>query len=58
MKTNKQGVRDLNDIKGKSVGRKYVEPTATFICKKHTVKTNGFESVCIVCGTEFHYNGR
>lgn len=61
MKTNKftkQGVRDLNHLKGKSTGVKLPEPPITISCMHRNHKTvyeNGwYGEVCDDCGFVIH----
>lgn len=60
-KKTKQGVRDLNSLPGKSVGKKYVPPPVMAMDCSHkgSVRaTETGESICLDCGQLWDWNGK
>ncbi len=49
VKLTKQGVRDLNHLKGLSVGRKLEEPPVPVACKHRNTRTIGYPYEWIRC---------
>lgn len=54
-KLTRQGVRDLNHIKGNSRGKKLEMPPQEFMCKHPKIRSidNGYFEVCDDCGESF-----
>ncbi len=51
MKKTRQGVKDLNNLKGYSAGRKYEDPPEdAFICKDHEWVSIYYNEECRKCG--------
>lgn len=60
MKLTKQGVRDLDDIPGKSQGKKLEEPPKGQFCKHPRRRSNSLtgEEWCLDCGLSWDWEGR
>ncbi len=57
-KLTKQGVRDLNDLKGKSRGRRVDAPPSGLMCKHVRTRKEGHgDTVCMDCDASWDWQG-
>lgn len=57
MKLTKQGVRNLDDLPGKSRGRKLSEPPKEQFCKHLNKREEGYTRYCPDCGMMWDWDG-